>query len=524
MSLPARPWTVPDTWTWVLIGEVASVVGGATPQTTEASNFDDGTVPWVTPADLSGYGEKYIGRGSRNITTRGLKNSGARVLPKGTVLFSSRAPIGYVAIARNPLATNQGFKSFVLPPGLDPEFLYYYLLRAKELAVGLSSGTTFQEVSGRQAAKIPLSIAPFREQHRIVEAIETYFTRLDDAVGTLERVQHNLKRYRAAVLKAAVEGRLVPIEAELARAEGRDYEPASVLLDRILAERRRRWEEAELAKMKAKGKVAKDDKWKARYEEPVAPEFEALPSVPKGWCWATVDQLAFDVRYGSSAKTDPDLCGEIPVLRMGNIADGVLSFADLKYLPVGHPEFPELLLEPGDILFNRTNSAELVGKTAVFRGHPTTECSFASYLIRVRCLPDVEPEYIAQFVNSFTGRSWIASVVSQQVGQANVNGTKLKACAVPLPPASEQARIVARSDRLLSLASQLAVELQREQIRCARVRQSILKWAFEGRLVDQDPTDEPASALLERIRAERASVDTIKPKRAARRNARSPRA
>jgi type I restriction enzyme, S subunit len=147
-----------------------------------------------------------------------------------------------------------------------------------------------------------------------------------------------------------------------------------------------------------------------------------------------------------------------------------------------------------------------------------------SYLIRIRCLQGVRPEYVAQYVNSLAGRTWIASVVSQQVGQANVNGTKLKACTIPLPPFDEQARIVAESERLLSLALRLTVDTQIGRLRLARLRQSILKWAFEGRLVDQDPTDEPASALLERIRAERAAVDPNKPKRAARRNARSPNA
>ena len=119
---------------------------------------------------------------------------------------------------------------------------------------------------------LPSLSSPASEQRRIVEAIDSYLTRLDDAVASLERVQAKLKAYRASVLKAAVEGRLVPTEASLARAEKRDYEPAEALLARILKERRRRWEEAELAKLKAAGKTPKDDKWKARYEEPVAPD------------------------------------------------------------------------------------------------------------------------------------------------------------------------------------------------------------------------------------------------------------
>jgi type I restriction enzyme S subunit len=133
-------------------------------------------------------------------------------------------------------------------------------------------------------ARVP--IPPRSEQDRIVSILDTEISRIDAAIEGLKRVQANLKRYRASVLKAAVEGRLVPTEAELARQEGRDYEPASVLLAGILAERRRRWEEAELAKMKAKGKTPKNDKWKAKYKEPAAPDTDGLPELPEGWCWA----------------------------------------------------------------------------------------------------------------------------------------------------------------------------------------------------------------------------------------------
>ena len=160
-----------------------------------------------------------------------------------------------------------------------------YYLQIHSAASRARSGTTARPSSEilrreRRDARCRSPLVP--EQRRIVDALESYFTRLDDAIATLERVQANLKRYRASVLKAAVEGRLVPTEAELARAEGRDYEPASVLLERILAERRRRWEEAELAKMKAKGKAPKDDKWKAKYEEPAAPDTTSCPSCRRG--------------------------------------------------------------------------------------------------------------------------------------------------------------------------------------------------------------------------------------------------
>ena len=150
-------WCIPDSWQWSEIGDVAAVVGGGTPKTADSGNFEGGYIPWITPADLSGYTEKYIARGERNITEKGLKGSSARLLPTNTVLFSSRAPIGYVAIASQPVATNQGFKSFVLPDGIDSSFVYYYyyLKCAKETIEGLGGGTTFNELSGAAAGRIP---------------------------------------------------------------------------------------------------------------------------------------------------------------------------------------------------------------------------------------------------------------------------------------------------------------------------------------------------------------------------------
>ena len=130
---------------------------------------------------------------------------------------------------------------------------------------------------------------PSTEQHRIVAEIEKQFTRLDTAVAALKRTQANLKRYRASVLKAACEGRLVPTEAELARKEGRDYEPADRLLACILNERRAKWEADQLAKMQAQGKVPKDDTWKEKYQEPTGPDTTDLPKLPEGWVWASLD-------------------------------------------------------------------------------------------------------------------------------------------------------------------------------------------------------------------------------------------
>lgn len=215
------------------------------------------------------------------------------------------------------------------------------------------------------------------------------------------------------------------------------------------------------------------------------------------------------VQYGSSAKTSEDASG-VPVLRMGNIQDGKLDLESLKYLPQDHAEFPELLLKDGDLLFNRTNSAELVGKSAVYRGNPA-KCSCASYLIRVRLKPEFVPEYLCNYLNSPFGRQWIASVVSQQVGQANVNGSKLKALSVPVPGFDDQRSIVSEIEKQFTRLEAGVAALRRVQANLKRYRAAVLAAACEGRLV---PTEaelaraegrpfESGQQLLARILTER---------------------
>ncbi len=194
-------------------------------------------------------------------------------------------------------------------------------------------------------------------------------------------------------------------------------------------------------------------KGRGKYREPAVPDTTGLPALPEGWEWATVEQLSSLVQYGSSAKTNDDSKG-VRVLRMGNIQDGRIVYESLKYLPLKHAEFPALFLEDGDMLFNRTNSAELVGKTAVFKD-TSTPTSFASYLIRVRFTEKELSDFVCHFINSAFGKSWIKAVVSQQVGQANVNGSKLQALVIPLPPLAEQERINAEVERQLSVVDNL---------------------------------------------------------------------
>jgi type I restriction enzyme S subunit len=134
-------------WREYRIGDIADIVGGSTPSTADPTNFD-GDVPWLTPKDLSGPHDRYVSRGERNLSRKGLANCSTQLLPAGTVLLTSRAPIGYLAIAKNPIATNQGFRNLILKPGFDPEFVYYWLKAHVEELQRHASGSTFQELSG----------------------------------------------------------------------------------------------------------------------------------------------------------------------------------------------------------------------------------------------------------------------------------------------------------------------------------------------------------------------------------------
>jgi type I restriction enzyme S subunit len=199
-------------WRVFRIGDIADISGGSTPSTGDPANFD-GDIPWLTPKDLSGPHGRYVSRGERNLSRKGLASCSAKLLPEGTVLLSSRAPIGYAAIAKNPIATNQGFRNLVIKPGYEPEFVYYWLMAHVEELKRHASGSTFRELSGSALARITISIPDQATQRAIAHILGT----LDDKIELNRRMNETLEAMARAIFKSW----FVDFEPVRAKMEGR---------------------------------------------------------------------------------------------------------------------------------------------------------------------------------------------------------------------------------------------------------------------------------------------------------------
>jgi type I restriction enzyme S subunit len=408
-----------------------------------------------------------------------------------------------------------------------------------------TKGTTRPRVNLSHIRGLELPLAPLPEQQRIVAEIETLFTRLEGGVSALKRAQANLRRYKASVLKAACEGRLVPTEAELARAEGRDYERADVLLERILAERRAKWEadqwekeidrakkKAAQAKRRAAGLPArirdlkdgewqdlpeetydkylpKTDKWKRKYKGPEPPDTSDLPELPEGWEWAVVEQLGalgeqavltgpFGITLGRSDFVESG----VPVLTIGCLTDQGLTIDKANFVSDEKAaNLDRYRVSTGDLLFSRMAT---VGRADMVS--PRFEGAIINYhLMRLRLAREaMEPTYFISYVRGSRSVVDYLNDINHGVTRPGINTKQLLGLPVALPPLAEQNRIVAEVERRLSVVAELEKQVEAALRRAERLRQAILKHAFEGKLVPQDPDDEPASVLFARIKAARS--------------------
>jgi type I restriction enzyme S subunit len=484
--------SIPISWTWTTLSEIGDVASGGTPKTKDPSNFD-GDVSWITPADLSGYCKKTITAGRRNISRKGLNSSSARLLPQGTVLFSSRAPVGYVAIAANPVATNQGFKSLIPHEGVFNEYVYYYLKGSKQLAESYASGTTFRELSASAFGTLPIPLPPTNEQRRIVEKIEELFTKLDAGVRSLKQTQALLKQYRQSVLKAAVNGEL----SREWREEHPDAEDASALLKRTLEERRAMWEEAQLAKYAEAGKTPPKG-WRSKYKEPSPLDTTGLPELPEKWCWAYVEQLTPATRpcaYGV-LQPGPDVADGVALVRVGDIENGRVHLEAMKHVaPDIAQKYPRTTLSGGEVLITLVGS---IGRTAVV----PDSLAGANTARAVGVIPLTEAVAASWVEVWFRNPAKMQEMIDRahEVARKTLNLEDVRAATVAIPPLIEQQEIVSEVERRLSVIEGVEAQVETNLRRAAGLRLSILKSAFAGTLVPQDPNDEPARVLLERIK------------------------
>jgi len=476
-------WVLPDGWVWATLEEVclAPQYGWTTKALAEGNlrllrttDITSGSIDWKSvpfcrdePPEV----EKYL-------------------LHDGDIVISRAGSVGYSHRVRNP--GRAVFASYLIrfKPMINGQYVAYFLQSPSywDSVYEERLGIAVPNINATKLKRIALPLAPLPEQRRIVAAIETQFTRLDAGVAALERARANLRRYRAAVLKAACEGRLVPTEAELARAEGRDYEPAVQLLDRILAKRRAKWEAEHPGR---------------DYKEPAPPDTEDLPKLPGGWHWASTEQVGSVIgglTKNSKRKAYPL---RLPYLRVANVYADELRLDDMLEIGVKESELARVLLHKGDLLVVEGNgSIDQIGRVAIWNGS-IEPCVHQNHIIKVR-FPFVEVgKFVLLWLLSLGGRDQIIRVASSTSGLYTLSLSKVSMLPVPLPPLAEQRRIVAEVERRLSVVEALEQEVEAALTRAQRLRQAVLKKAFEGRLVEQDPDDEPASALLERIRVAR---------------------
>ena len=281
------------------------------------------------------------------------------------------------------------------------------------------------------------------------------------------------KKLRQKILDLAIRGKLVPQDP--------NDEPASVLLERIRAEKERLIKEGKIKRSK---KSASD-----------TPHYENVPfEIPDSWEWSYVESFTYDLQYGTSEKSSNE--GDVPVLRMGNISRiGTIDFTDLVYSS-NKDDISKYALLKNDLLFNRTNSSEWVGKTAIFKSD--SPAIYAGYLIRVRCIL-VCPDYINFALNSSYHRDWCNIVKTDAVNQSNINAQKLSQHLIPIPPYEEQLRIVTETKKWLNVIDKIVEDVSDFENVISKTKTKILDLAIHGKLVPQDLNDEPAIVLLKRI-------------------------
>jgi type I restriction enzyme S subunit len=305
------------------------------------------------------------------------------------------------------------------------------------------------------AVSIPLP--PLNEQKRIVEKLNAILPKVKSAKARLAKIPAILKKFRQSVLAAACSGKLTED-----------------------------WREHNYLKNSYGGELANEEPYE----------------LSDGWLWVELKNISNGFQYGTSSKSVDK--GKSPVLRMGNLQNGKIDWSDLKFTN-DDSEIEKYALKYGDVLFNRTNSPDLVGKASIFKEN--RKAIFAGYLIRIRYKSEyILPDYLNYCLNTQRAKEWCKKVKTDGVSQSNINAQVLGTFLIPLPPLEEQHEIVRRVEKLFALADSLEARYKKAFARVEKLEQAILAKAFRGELVEPDPNDEPAEELLKRILEEKAKL------------------
>ena len=484
---------LPPGWVRSSLREVAADGVFADGDWVESKDQDpNGGVRLIQLADIGV--ARFLDKSSRFLTESKAAELGCTFLERGDVLVSRMAdPIGRACVFPGLRQRSVTVVDVCIvrptPTVVDNRWLTATINSpqfrgAIELA---ASGTTRSRVSRGNLGKLELPLPPLGEQRRIVAKLEALQAPSRRAREALDAVPRLLEKLCQSILAAAFRGDLTKDW----RAKNKNVEPASKLLERIRAERRKKWEEAEFAKMEAKGKALTDDKWKSKYKEPAPVDATELPELPKGWCWTTFDTVG-EIDLGRQ-RAPQYQTGRFtrPYLRVANVKDDRLALDDVLEMDFDPEDFEHYHLRPGDILISEGQSPELVGQSAIYRGGIDGLC-FQKTLHRFRSVSGgPSPEFAQLVCRLYLRNGTFRAASSLTVNIAHLTLVRLKPLHFPLPPLDEQAEIVRRVGAALAAVAALEAHTRHSRKALMTLERAVLAKAFRGQLVLRDSSDTP---------------------------------
>ena len=432
VSVDDQLFDLPENWIWTRMGELFQHNTG---KALNGTNKDGEVLTYITTSNLYWNRFELDNLKSMPFTESEVEKC---TVTKGDLLVCEGGDYGRAAIWNYDFGMriqNHVHRLRAYLP-LCTEYYYYVINFLKGTGLIKGKGIAIQGLSSGALHNLAVPLPPLEEQKRIVAKIEELMPFVEQYAKASTRLNTLNASFRdqmkKSILQQAVMGKLVPQDP--------NDEPASVLLKKIAEEKQKLIKEGKIKKQKSD----------YSYSEEVIP-FD----IPDTWAWARLGSICHDLRYGTSSKSSP--VGDVIVLRMGNIQNGEIDYADLAYSS-NQDDNEKYWLEPMDILFNRTNSRELVGKTGIYRcGHPAI---FAGYLVQVRPIL-VDPEYLNFVMNSEYERNYCKDVKSDGINQANVNATKIGHFLIPIPPINEQRRIVERLNGILPAVATYKAKMEK---------------------------------------------------------------